>query len=160
MEAVKDIKTWLLHRPKHAGKGKETVTSKTGYLVLFNGPAGTSKMETAQLLGKESGKEVHRVDLSQIVSKCIGETEKNLAALFKKAESKDWILFFDEADALFGKRATIKDSHDKYANQEISYLLQRIESYPGLVILATNLKATIDKAFTRRFQAVVQFSKA
>ena len=88
------------------------------------------------------------------------ETEKNLDAVFEKATNKDWILFFDEADALFGKRTDVKDSHDRYANQEVSYLLQRIEDHPGLLILATNLKGNIDKAFTRRFQTVLQFPEA
>ena len=98
-----------------------------------------------------------RVDLSRVVSKYIGETEKNLARLFDKAEHKDWILFFDEADALFGKRTEVRDAHDQYANQEVAYLLQRIESYAGLVILATNQRGNIDEAFLRRFQASVNF---
>jgi len=92
-----------------------------------------------------------------VVSKFIGETEKNLSRLFDKAEHKNWILFFDEADALFGKRTGIRDAHDKYANQEIAYLLQRIENYNGLVILASNFKNNIDPAFSRRFQAIIQF---
>ncbi|MEK7253718.1 MAG: ATP-binding protein, partial [Bacteroidota bacterium] len=87
----------------------------------------------------------------------IGETEKNLASLFARAENKDWILFFDEADALFSKRTNVRDAHDKYANQEVSYLLQRVENYDGLVILATNFKSNLDDAFIRRFQAVVHF---
>ena len=93
-----------------------------------------------------------------IISKYIGETEKNLSKLFDKAQDKDWILFFDEADALFGKRTGVRDAHDKYANQEVSYLLQRVEVYPGLVILASNFKTNIDDAFMRRFQAVINFS--
>jgi SpoVK/Ycf46/Vps4 family AAA+-type ATPase len=117
-------------------------------------------MLAVEMLGKEFNKKVYRVDLSQVVSKYIGETEKNLSVVFKKAESKDWILFFDEADALFGKRTDVKDAHDKYANQEVSYLLQRIEDYPGLAILSTNLKGTIDSAFLRRFQTVVNFPKS
>jgi len=108
-------------------------------------------------LGKSMGKDVYRVDLSQTVSKYIGETEKNLAKLFDKAENKNWILFFDEADALFGKRTDIRDAHDKYANQEVAYLLQRIESYNGLVILASNQRTNIDEAFTRRFQSIIHF---
>ena len=101
-----------------------------------------------------------RIDLSRVVSKYIGETEKNLARLFDQAEHKDWILFFDEADALFGKRTEIRDAHDKYANQEVAYLLQRIESYAGLVILATNQRGNVDEAFLRRFQAVDQLPDA
>src|SRR5665648_751546 len=99
---------------------------------------------TATLLGKYTDKDVYRIDLSRVVSKYIGETEKNLANLFDKAEHKNWILFFDEADALFGKRTDIRDAHDKYANQEVAYLLQRIESHNGLVILATNKRDNID----------------
>jgi SpoVK/Ycf46/Vps4 family AAA+-type ATPase len=112
---------------------------------------------TATLLGKHTGKDVFRIDLSRVVSKYIGETEKNLSRLFDKAENKNWILFFDEADALFGKRTDIRDAHDKYANQEVAYLLQRIESYNGLVILASNQRANIDNAFVRRLQTIIQF---
>ncbi|MCL7419576.1 MAG: AAA family ATPase [Methylobacter sp.] len=115
------------------------------------------KTLTATLLGKQAGKDVFRIDLSRVVSKYIGETEKNLSRLFDKAENKNWILFFDEADALFGKRTDIRDAHDKYANQEVAYLLQRIESYNGLVILATNQRANIDEAFVRRFQTIIHF---
>jgi SpoVK/Ycf46/Vps4 family AAA+-type ATPase len=93
-----------------------------------------------------------------VVSKYIGETEKNLELLFARAEDKNWILFFDEADAIFGKRTSVRDAHDKYANQEVSYLLQRIEDYNGLVILATNMKSNIDDAFIRRFNDIVKFS--
>jgi hypothetical protein len=128
-----------------------------GYRSLFYGPPGTGKSLTASLLGESTGKKVYRVDLSQVVSKYIGETEKNLATLFDTAENKQWILFFDEADSLFGKRTEISDSKDKYANQETSFLLQRIEDYNGLIILATNLKPNIDMAFTRRFQSIIYF---
>ena len=93
-----------------------------------------------------------------VVSKFIGETEKNLELLFARAENKKWILFFDEADALFGKRTNVRDAHDKYANQEVSYLLQRIEDYDGLVILATNMRNNIDEAFIRRFNSILKFS--
>jgi hypothetical protein len=131
---------------------------KKGYRVLFHGPPGTGKTLTAGLLGKDLDKEVYKIDLSMIVSKYIGETEKNLELLFARAEDKGWILFFDEADALFGKRTSVRDAHDKYANQEVSYLLQRIEDYNGLIILATNMKSNIDDAFMRRFNAVLKFS--
>ena len=130
---------------------------KPGYRALFHGPPGTGKTLTATLLGKYTDRPVFRIDLSRVVSKYIGETEKNLARLFDKAEHKDWILFFDEADALFGKRTEVRDAHDNYANQEVAYLLQRIESYDGLVILATNQRGNIDEAFLRRFQAAVSF---
>ncbi|MEL7161933.1 MAG: ATP-binding protein [Bacteroidota bacterium] len=130
---------------------------KPGYRTLFHGPPGTGKTLTATLLGKRTGRDVYRVDLSMVISKYIGETEKNLSNLFAKAENKDWILFFDEGDALFGKRTGVKDAHDRYANQEVSYLLQRVESYDGLVILASNFKSNIDEAFMRRFQSVIHF---
>lgn len=130
---------------------------KPGYRALFYGPPGTGKTVTATLLGKYTGKDVFRIDLSMVVSKYIGETEKNLANLFDKAENKDWILFFDEADAIFGKRTGVRDAHDKYANQEVSYLLQRIEAYNGLVILASNFRNNIDAAFIRRFNSIVYF---
>ncbi|MBC7862176.1 MAG: ATP-binding protein, partial [Bacteroidia bacterium] len=108
-------------------------------------------------IGKKTGRDVYRIDLSTVVSKYIGETEKNLRKLFDRAERKDWILFFDEADAIFGKRTSVNDAHDRYANQEVSYLLQRIEYHEGLVILATNMKNNIDSAFMRRFQCIVHF---
>jgi SpoVK/Ycf46/Vps4 family AAA+-type ATPase len=130
---------------------------KPGYRVLFHGPPGTGKTLTATLLGKYTGKDVFKIDLSMVVSKFIGETEKNLANLLSRAEKTENILFFDEADALFGKRTNVRDAHDKYANQEVSYLLQRIEYYKGLVILASNLKSNIDESFVRRFQAIVHF---
>ena len=125
--------------------------------ILFIGAPGTGKKTLASLIGQQSGKEVYRVDLSMIVSKYIGETDKNLEKVFDAAENKNWILFFDEADALFGKRTNVRDAHDKYANQEVAYLLQRIENYNGLVILATNMKSNIDEAFTRRFQTIINF---
>ena len=112
---------------------------------------------TAALLGKSTGKPVYKVDLSMVVSKYIGETEKNLAKVFDQAESQDWILFFDEADSLFGQRTQVNTANDRYGNQEIGYLLQRIEEFPGVVILASNLKDNIDEAFTRRFQSMVEF---
>lgn len=131
---------------------------KPGYRALFTGPPGTGKTLTATLLGKRTGRDVYRVDLSMVVSKYIGETEKNLEGIFTHAEERDWLLFFDEADALFGKRTDVRDSHDRYANQETSYLLQRVEDFPGVVILATNLQDNIDSAFLRRFQTVVHFA--
>ena len=125
--------------------------------ILFIGAPGTGKKTLAALIAQQSGKEVYRIDLSMIVSKYIGETEKNLSRVFDAAEHKNWILFFDEADALFGKRTDVRDAHDKYANQEVAYLLQRIEDYKGLVILATNMKNNIDDAFIRRFQTIIRF---
>lgn len=154
---VKEIKTWVEHHETLYTKWNMAQKLKTGYRSLFYGPPGTGKTFTAALLGKYTGREVYRVDLSLVVSKFIGETEKNLSRIFDRAEKKSWILFFDEADALFGKRTAISSSHDRYANQEVSFLLQRVEDYPGVVILATNLKANIDEAFARRFQSIIQF---
>lgn len=130
---------------------------KPGYKSLFYGPPGTGKTLTACLLGKSTGRDVYRVDLSLIVSKYIGETEKNLSRIFDYAERNNWILFFDEADALFGKRTQTSSSNDRYANQEVAYLLQRIEDFPGVIILASNLKSNMDDAFSRRFQSMVYF---
>ena len=130
---------------------------KRGYRVLFYGPPGTGKTLTATLIGKKMGMDVYRVDLSQVISKYIGETEKNLSNIFDQAESRNWILFFDEADSLFGARTQTSNSNDRAANQEISYLLQRVEDFPGIVILASNLKSNIDEAFSRRFQSTVYF---
>jgi len=157
MEQIKELETWVNYGPvlyNDWGMGRKL---KPGYRALFHGPPGTGKTLTASLLGKYTGRDVYKVDLSMVVSKYIGETEKNLHHLFAKAESKDWILFFDEADALFGKRTSVKDAHDKYANQEVSYLLQRIEEYNGLTILASNFKNNIDEAFNRRFQSIIHF---
>jgi SpoVK/Ycf46/Vps4 family AAA+-type ATPase len=131
---------------------------KKGYRVLFHGPPGTGKTLTANLLGNYTDRDVYKIDLSMVVSKYIGETEKNLENLFARAEAKKWILFFDEADALFGKRTGVRDAHDKYANQEVSYLLQRMEDFEGLIVLASNMKNNIDDAFIRRFNAVIRFS--
>ncbi|MFM7461119.1 MAG: ATP-binding protein, partial [Burkholderiales bacterium] len=130
---------------------------KRGYRSLFYGPPGTGKTLTATLIGKNAGVDVYRIDLSMVVSKFIGETEKNLASVFDQAENKNWVLFFDEADALFGKRTQTSSSNDRYANQEVAYLLQRVEDFPGIVILATNMRANIDEAFARRFQSMVHF---
>ena len=155
-QEIQDIENWLDYNSILVHDWKMN-NIKPGYQVLFYGPPGTGKTLTASLLGKHTNREVYRIDLSVVVSKYIGETEKNLSALFQKAENKDWILFFDEADSIFGKRTQVQDAHDKYANQEVSYLLQRIESHPGLVILATNYKSNIDQAFTRRFHAMIEF---
>lgn len=157
MRQIREIENWTIHSDTLLNEWGMKKKIKPGYRALFYGPPGTGKTLTATLLGKYTGKDVFRIDLSRVVSKYIGETEKNLSRLFDKAENKNWILFFDEADALFGKRTDIRDAHDKYANQEVAYLLQRVESYNGLVILATNQRSNIDDAFVRRFQAIVHF---
>ena len=154
---IREILDWIEYSPTMMNGWGMKRKIKPGYRSLFYGPPGTGKTLTASLLGKMTKRDVYRIDLSMIISKYIGETEKNLARVFDKAENKDWILFFDEADALFGKRTEIQNSHDRFANQDVAYLLQRIEDFPGLVILASNLKENIDDAFTRRFQSVIYF---
>jgi len=154
---INDIKIWLRYNSIFMKDWEMDKRIKPGYRSLFYGPPGTGKTFTATLLGKQFEKDVYRIDLSQVVSKYIGETEKNLEKVFKKAENKNWILFFDEADALFGKRSNVQNAHDKYANQEVSYLLQRVEDFPGLIILASNYKSNIDQAFVRRFNSIIYF---
>ena len=128
-----------------------------GISALFAGPSGTGKTMAAEVLANGLHLNLYRIDLSAVVSKYIGETEKNLARLFDAAEDGGAILFFDEADALFGKRSEVKDSHDRYANIEVNYLLQRMEAYRGLAILATNMKSALDQAFLRRLRFIVNF---
>ncbi|MCB0837841.1 MAG: ATP-binding protein [Bacteroidetes bacterium] len=157
MDQILEIQSWLTHGQtimEDWGLGKMI---KPGYRALFYGPPGTGKTLTATLLGKTTQRDVYKVDLSMIVSKYIGETEKNLAKIFDIAQHKDWILFFDEADALFGKRTEANSSNDRHANQQTAYLLQRIEDFPGVIILASNLKSNMDEAFTRRFQSMIHF---
>lgn len=157
MVQLEEIKSRLTHNDeliKNWGlKGK----IKPGYLTLFSGPSGTGKTLAATLIGKSAGMDVYRINLSQIISKYIGETEKNITKLLKKAEKGQSILFFDEADALFGKRTNVKVGQDRYANQDVSYLLQRIEAYPGLVIFSSETKPDMDRAVLRRFQSIVHF---
>lgn len=157
MQQVEELQRWIRHHHTLMNDWGMGGKIKPGYTSMFYGPPGTGKTLTATLLGKATGKDVFRIDLSTVVSKYIGETEQNLARLFDRAENKNWILFFDEADALFGKRTDVRDAHDKYANQEVSYLLQRIETFNGLTILASNFKDNIDDAFTRRFQSLIYF---
>lgn len=157
MDEISAITTWLLHADTLLDGWRLAKAVKPGYRALFFGPPGTGKTLTATLIGQAAGADVYRIDLSMVVSKFIGETEKNLARVFDQAQSRHWILFFDEADALFGKRTATSSSNDRYANQEVSYLLQRVEDFPGTVILATNLKGNIDEAFARRFQSLVHF---
>jgi len=152
------ILTWIQFRSEIQNNESLRRNFRSGYRALFYGPPGTGKSLTVALLGKLTAQPVYRIDLSQIVSKYIGETEKNLSRLLDMAENKNWILFFDEADSLFSKRTEITDSKDKYANQGTSYLLQRLEEFEGLVILATNLRPNIDRAFVRRFQSILYFN--
>jgi hypothetical protein len=134
-----------------------TMNRGLGLSVLFAGESGTGKTMAAEVIANALGLNLYRIDLSAVVSKYIGETEKNLRRLFDAAEDGGALLFFDEADALFGKRSEVKDSHDRYANIEINYLLQRIEAYRGLAILATNMKSSLDQAFMRRLRFIVNF---
>jgi SpoVK/Ycf46/Vps4 family AAA+-type ATPase len=136
-----------------AAKGRRGL----GISALLAGPSGTGKTLAAEVLANDLRLDLYRIDLSQVVSKYIGETEKNLRRVFDAAEDGGAVLLFDEADALFGKRSEVKDSHDRYANIEISYLLQRMEAYRGLAILTTNMKGVLDTAFLRRLRFVVQF---
>ncbi|MBI3960461.1 MAG: ATP-binding protein [Chloroflexi bacterium] len=138
------------------GVGRKLKTS-AGVTVLFAGPPGTGKTMAAEVITNDLGLDLYKLDLSMVVSKYIGETEKNLGRIFDEAQSSSAVLFFDEADAIFGKRSEVKDSHDRYANMEVSYLLQRMEQYDGVTILATNLRANMDEAFTRRMQFIVDF---
>jgi SpoVK/Ycf46/Vps4 family AAA+-type ATPase len=125
--------------------------------MLFAGPSGTGKTMAAEIIANELGLDLYKIDLATVVSKYIGETEKNLNKIFKEAWDSNSILFFDEADAIFGKRSEVRDSHDRYANIEIAYLLQKMEEYQGIVILATNLRKNLDEAFARRMQFSVEF---
>ncbi len=139
---------WGFDRKLSLGKGLN---------VLFSGPSGTGKTMAAEIIAREVELDIYKIDLSNVVSKYIGETEKNLSKIFREAETSNAILFFDEADALFGKRSEVKDAHDRYANIEIGYLLQKMEEFEGVVILATNLSKNIDDAFLRRMQIVIEF---
>jgi len=154
---IDEIRTWMEHGETLLTEWGLGSKLRPGYRCLFYGPPGTGKSMTACLIGESTGRDVYRIDLSMVVSKYIGETEKNLSKIFDQAEHKNWILFFDEADALFGKRTGVSDSHDRYANQEVSFLLQRIEVFNGIVILASNMKGNLDDAFTRRFESIIHF---
>jgi hypothetical protein len=136
---------------------REKTSRGLGISALFSGESGTGKTMAAEVLANHLRLNIHRIDLSAVVSKYIGETEKNLRRLFDAADNGSAVLFFDEADALFGKRSEVKDSHDRYANIEINYLLQRMEAYRGLAILATNMKSALDPAFLRRLRFIVTF---
>jgi hypothetical protein len=157
MRQIEMVGLWIEHAATLMDDWGLARRLKPGYRCLFHGPPGTGKTLTACLLGKRHEVPVYRVDLSRVVSKWIGETEKNLAALFDQAENRNWILFFDEADALFGKRTESRSANDRSANQQIAYLLQRLEAHAGIAILATNQSAHLDEAFARRFQSTIMF---
>jgi hypothetical protein len=158
-EQLREICTRASHRDlvyNRWGFGRKLAHGR-GLHVLFSGPPGTGKTMAAAIIANELDLDLYRIDLAQVVSKYIGETEKNLERVFVAAEHSGAVLFFDEADALFGKRSDVKDAHDRYANIEISYLLQRMEEYDGLAILATNVRQHLDEAFLRRLQVSVEF---
>src|SRR3954447_9226947 len=159
LELLQSISAYLRHRDRVLSDwGYDKSVARTqGLKVLFAGESGTGKTMAAQVLAAQLGLEIFRVDLATIVSKYIGETEKNLDRIFTAADGSNAILFFDEADALFGKRSEVSDSHDRYANIEVAYLLQKMEGYPGAVILATNFRRNIDDAFVRRLDFVIDF---
>jgi AAA+ superfamily predicted ATPase len=159
LKLLHSISAYLRHRDRVLSEWgyERTVARSQGLKVLFAGESGTGKTMAAQVLANDLGLELFRVDLATVVSKWIGETEKNLDRIFDAAEGSNAILFFDEADALFGKRSEVSDSHDRYANVEVSYLLQKMEGYPGAVILATNFKQNLDTAFQRRLDFAIDF---
>jgi predicted nucleic acid-binding protein len=158
-ESVHRLVGWARHREQLVADGLllEAGGSGRGITALFSGSPGTGKTLAAHVVAAELGLDIMRVDLAAIVDKYIGETQKNLERVFHQAESLNVVLFFDEADALFGRRSEVKDSHDRYANQEVAYLLQRMEQFDGITILATNLRGNLDPAFSRRLSFIVQF---
>ena len=159
LEQLREVCNHVKYRDRVYGKwgfGRKLSLGK-GLSVLFAGPSGTGKTMAAEIIAGELGLDLYKIDLSTVVSKYIGETEKNLSRIFIEAETSNAILFFDEADALFGKRSEVKDSHDRYANIENGYLLQRMEEYEGVVILATNFRKNMDEAFVRRLHFTVEF---
>lgn len=158
-EQLKEVRGYIKHRGTvYTDWGFDSKLSLgKGLNILFSGPSGTGKTMAAEIIAKDAGLDVYKIDLSNVVSKYIGETEKNLKNIFLEAETSNAILFFDEADALFGKRSEVRDSHDRYANIEINYLLQRTEEYEGIVILASNLSNNIDSAFLRRMHFKIEF---
>lgn len=159
LELLHQIADQVRHRADvyNGGGFAERLSRGLGITALFAGPSGTGKTMAAEVLARDLRLSLYRIDLSAVVSKYIGETEKNLRRVFEAAEQSAAVLFFDEADALFGKRSEVKDSHDRYANIEINYLLQRMESYRGVAVLATNMRSALDQAFLRRLRFVVTF---
>jgi SpoVK/Ycf46/Vps4 family AAA+-type ATPase len=159
MKELKSLKNLLMQTKAYGRNNKLRARRNKAYTILLDADAG-NKNSFMEAIRSQTGKDIHRVDLSKLISQYIGETEKNLSVVFKEAEQKDSVLFFDEADALFGKRTTVKDSHDRYANREVKAILDKLESFPGIVILSTNRKQNIDKAFLRRFSSIPCFDEA
>jgi len=159
LDALRSISAYLRHRDQVLGDWgyQRRVAKSQGLKILFAGESGTGKTMAAQVLAADLGLDIFQVDLATIVSKYIGDTEKNLARIFEAAEGSNAMLFFDEADAMFGKRSEVSDAHDRYANLEVAYLLQKMEAHEGAVILATNFRRNIDDAFLRRLDFVIDF---
>ncbi len=158
LNAIQEIKHWQHFNETTNGDHAFTKRIKKGLKMIFHGKSGTGKSQTAAIIGRELGKPVYRIDLSQVISKYVGETEKNYAKLFEYGEQNSLLIFFDEGDAIFSKRTSVNSSNDHYANQEVAYLLQRIEDYTGIIIISTNLRENIDAAFVRRFQIITEFA--
>src|SRR5205085_11756538 len=161
LRQVREVAAAIRHRHvvyEEWGFG-ERVPAGRGLKVLFAGASGTGKTMTAGVIARDLGLDLYRIDLAGGVSKYIGETEKNLDRIFRAARSSNALLFFDEADALFGKRSEVKDAHDRYANIEVAYLLQKMEEHEGAVILASNLSKNIDQAFSRRLHYILEFPR-
>ncbi len=156
-ERLREVVARYRHKRKVFGAWGFSPLPSGGVVGLFSGPSGTGKTLAAEIIGGELSLDLYKVDLAALVSKWVGETEKNLAQVFAAAEASNVLLFFDEADALFGRRSEVSDSHDRYANIEVAYLLQRLERYEGLVLMATNLATNIDPAFLRRIHIHVDF---
>ena len=158
---LNEIAEQVRHRYKvyQEWKFSEKYTRGLGISALFSGESGTGKTLAAEVIANELKLDLYRIDLSQVVNKYIGETEKNIKKIFDTAEQSGVILLFDEADTLFGKRSEVKDSHDRYSNIQLGYLLQRMEEYTGLAILTTNMKQSIDKAFERRIRFTLHFER-
>ena len=155
-EAISDI---IVQAKQHSQVTKVPNTSlSSGLSILLSGDNSSGKLSAATHIANKLNYKLYQIDLSHVVNKFIGETEKNLNRIFSIAEGIDTILFFDEADALFGKRTSVADSHDRFANIEVSYLLQKMEQYKGLIILSSNFKSSIDEEFIRQFQSVIHFS--
>ncbi len=157
LKQIDEIQAFVVHGETLMRDWGMASRLRPGHRALFHGPPGTGKSLSVALIGKVTKRDVYRVDLSLVVSKYVGDTEKNLARVFDRAQQRDWILFFDEAEALFGRRTETREAHDRYANQEVAYLLQRIETFGGIAILASNLRENLDDAFMRRFESVVYF---
>jgi len=153
--SVQDIINSL--RSDNNSSEPHAINKSPGFRALFHGPAKSGKKTTAAFLAKETGRDIYKIDLSQLISKYVGDTEKNLEVLFARAEEKQWILYFDEADELFGKRGENKEPDDKYSNVELSSLLQNIWHYSGLVIITAKKKKQIDEAYMKRFDKVLNF---